>query len=44
MKCPNCNNEVSDGAKFCNHCGSKIEVKNEDVKTEEINKRIDSDG
>ena len=24
MQCPNCNNEVSDNAKFCTHCGSKL--------------------
>lgn len=26
MKCPNCNKEVPNGSKFCNHCGSKLEV------------------
>ncbi len=25
MKCPECNNELPAGAKFCNHCGAKIE-------------------
>lgn len=25
MKCPNCDKEIPDGSKFCNHCGSKIE-------------------
>lgn len=24
MKCPNCYNEIRDGAKFCPHCGHKI--------------------
>ncbi len=24
--CPKCNNELADGAKFCNKCGSKIEA------------------
>lgn len=26
MNCPNCGNELHAGAKFCNSCGSKIEV------------------
>lgn len=26
MKCPACKTEISDGSRFCNHCGSKIEV------------------
>lgn len=28
MKCPNCNKEVQDGSKFCNHCGHKFEKEN----------------
>ncbi len=24
MKCPNCNNEVKNTAKFCTHCGNKL--------------------
>jgi hypothetical protein len=24
MKCPECNNEIPDNFKFCNHCGAKI--------------------
>ncbi len=26
MKCPNCNNELSDNAKFCGKCGQKVET------------------
>ncbi len=26
MKCPNCSKEISDTAKFCKYCGSKIEA------------------
>lgn len=28
MKCPDCNNIVPDGSKFCNHCGHKFEQEN----------------
>lgn len=31
MKCPKCNLEIEDGSKFCNHCGAKIQVKNNDA-------------
>lgn len=27
MKCPSCNNEVRDGAKFCMHCGNRLPLK-----------------
>ena len=26
MNCPNCNNNIPDGSKFCNHCGQRIEI------------------
>ena len=25
MKCPSCNNDVAQGSKFCNHCGSQLQ-------------------
>lgn len=28
MKCPDCNNIVPDGSRFCNHCGHKFEQEN----------------
>ena len=28
MKCPKCGRELSDGAKFCMYCGTKIELQN----------------
>ena len=31
MKCPNCNQEISDQSKFCNNCGAAIEQKEDDV-------------
>ena len=24
MKCPNCGNELSDGTRFCTHCGRPV--------------------
>lgn len=27
ITCPNCNNEVKKGAKFCSHCGASLETK-----------------
>ena len=35
MKCPNCNKEITDNAKFCRHCGTKIETSIEEVKCPE---------
>lgn len=29
ITCPNCNSEVSENAKFCSECGTKIEILNE---------------
>lgn len=28
MRCSNCNNEIKTGAKFCTHCGAKVEAEN----------------
>ena len=25
VKCPSCNNDVVQGSKFCNHCGSQLQ-------------------
>lgn len=32
MKCPNCNNEITDNVKFCRYCGTKIETQPEQAK------------
>ncbi|QEK11058.1 zinc ribbon domain-containing protein [Crassaminicella thermophila] len=37
MKCKQCGYEVSEGAKFCSNCGSKIEIQ-ETLKKEDIEK------
>lgn len=35
MNCPNCHQEIADGAQFCHHCGTRIETPGEQqVKTE----------
>ena len=35
MKCSNCNNEISDTAKFCKHCGVRLNYSEETVKLED---------
>ena len=32
MKCPNCNKEITDNAKFCRNCGTNIETQPEQAK------------
>ncbi|MBE5749149.1 MAG: zinc-ribbon domain-containing protein, partial [Clostridiales bacterium] len=34
-KCQNCGGEVKDTAKFCKHCGSKIEQRPKEIFCEE---------
>lgn len=34
MKCPNCDKELDENAKFCDECGSKIESTQSDIETE----------
>lgn len=45
MKCPNCNNNIPDGSKFCNHCGQHIEESNDVIlcSNPECGKAIPSD-
>ena len=40
---PNCNGQISDTAKFCKHCGSKIEQKPEFIFCEECGAKIEAD-
>lgn len=35
MKCPNCNKEVSDSAKFCKYCGTRLDYSEETVLLDE---------
>ncbi len=39
--CPNCNGQISDSAKFCKHCGNKIEQKPQFVFCEECGAKIE---
>ena len=32
MYCPKCGEKVQDGEKYCRHCGSDLEIKEEMVK------------
>ncbi len=41
--CPNCNGQISDTAKFCKHCGTKIEQKPEFIFCEECGAKIEAD-
>jgi hypothetical protein len=34
MKCPQCNNSLKEGQKFCNKCGMKIEARSAVLSTE----------
>ncbi len=40
-KCPNCNGEVKDTAKFCKHCGNKIEQKAKEIYCEVCGAKLD---
>ena len=31
--CPNCGSNLKDGDKFCRKCGTKVELRNNDLKT-----------
>jgi len=41
-KCQNCGGEVKDTAKFCKHCGSKIEQKPKEIFCEECGAKLDA--
>lgn len=43
MKCPNCHNELPNEAKFCLHCGTRIEVDNTTVECPSCHARIPKD-
>lgn len=43
MKCPNCNKEISNDSKICNHCGSLVKAENEFLECEHCHKTIPSD-
>lgn len=34
MKCPNCDTKIKEGAKFCKHCGQKIDIDQDEKKNE----------
>ena len=36
MNCPNCNQPIGEGAKFCTNCGTPITQQTAEVKTEEV--------
>lgn len=36
MVCKNCGNEINNGDKFCNSCGTKVEIAVEETKKEEV--------
>lgn len=40
MNCPNCNNEIKEGAAFCTECGSKIEKQEEFIFCEECGAKL----
>lgn len=42
MYCNKCKNEISENAKFCPHCGSKVEKENVGTTTEEVISDINS--
>lgn len=43
MKCPNCNKEISNDSKFCNHCGSLVKAENGVLECECCHNTIPSD-
>jgi len=36
MNCPNCNQPIEEGTKFCTNCGTPIKQQTAEVKTEEV--------
>jgi RNA polymerase subunit RPABC4/transcription elongation factor Spt4 len=49
MHCTNCGNKVTDGAKYCNHCGKPVDVEKSEIKpivvdTEKIQKSLKNTG
>ncbi|WP_191015181.1 zinc-ribbon domain-containing protein [Treponema zioleckii] len=43
MKCPECNKEISDGAKFCQYCGAKIAAASSKAKNETLDLKLNAD-
>ena len=43
MKCPNCNKEIPSEAKFCLHCGTKVEVDASTIDCPSCHARIPKD-
>lgn len=42
MKCPECNKEISDNAKFCQYCGAKIAAVSAKAKSETLDLHLES--
>lgn len=42
MKCPECNKEISDSAKFCQYCGAKIAAVSAKAKSETLDLHLES--
>ena len=36
MNCPNCNQPIEEGTKFCTNCGASVAQQTAEVKTEEV--------